>query len=98
MFQESGEDLFNFLPNNQDKSKKRGYHDKETYTCIKKPSRGTKLIRIELYDVENLPAELINCKCHSELCVQYVVKNMFMDDVYKSYRDIVLLIKDKIND
>lgn len=106
MFQESG-DLFNFIPNRElIKEKlnlKRGLNNDDEnmqYSFIKMPSKGSKIIRIELYEIDKLKNtdEPLICKCNAELCVQYVVRNMYSDDVYKTYREIINLIKEKITD
>ncbi|PZC85652.1 uncharacterized protein LOC124644834 [Helicoverpa zea] len=103
-------DLFNFIPmnraaaeQNNDKqlnlegpsSKQLKKSSTAAFTSVKKLTRGAKIIRIEIYDTENFPDHISSlCNCDAELCVQHVVKNVFMDDVYKSVKEIALKVSD----
>lgn len=67
------------------------------FTCVKKLTRGAKVIRIEVYDVESYPDIISSlCNCDAELCVQHVVKNIFMDDIYKSVKDIAVKVSNNM--
>ncbi|PZC79894.1 hypothetical protein B5X24_HaOG215658 [Helicoverpa armigera] len=69
-------------------NKRRG--DDIIYSFIKKPCKGrrSKIIRLQIYDVEEFQ-ESASCNCEASVCAQYVVENIFNDDVYKSARDIL---------
>lgn len=110
-FQDSESDLFNFVPMNTVVGQKNekllnleGPSGKQlkrcstaAFTCVKKLSRCAKVIRIEVYDVENFPDTISSlCKCDAELCVQHVVKNIFMDDIYKSVKEIAVKVSNNI--
>lgn len=66
------------------------------FSYVKKLTRGGgKIIRIEVYDMDSFSDSASSkCKCDAELCIQHVVKNMFMDEIYKTVRDIVVKISE----
>lgn len=67
------------------------------YSFVKKASRGSKIIRIEIYDAKDFDnQEGALCKCKADLCVQHVVKNVIFDDIYKNVKDAVSKIQENI--
>ncbi|RVE52646.1 hypothetical protein evm_002765 [Chilo suppressalis] len=78
-------DMFNFILRNValNSNGKRGPSGSTIYSYIKRPSQGSKVIRIEMYDADKIPEDGNNCKCQAELCVQHVVTNYFMDNIYR---------------
>lgn len=108
MFQDS-EELFNFVPINQpvqqttvqktlNLARKRSKTDQTFYQFIKKPvSRGTKIIKIEIYDTDSFQkSEQPMCNCEADVCVQHVVKTILYDDIYTSTRELIAKIQDDI--
>lgn len=72
------------------------------FSYVKKLTRGPntiggKVIRIEIYDAEKFSdSESSQCKCDADLCIQHVVKNTCMDNIYNSVKDIVVKISDSM--
>lgn len=110
---QDSEELFNFLPRetvslqkpvqknagNENVSRKRTRTDNIVFSFIKKPIiRGTKIIRIEIYDPDNFQkSDQSTCNCEAEICVQHVVKSVLFDDIYKGTKDIINKIQDELD-
>uniref|UniRef100_A0A1E1VYT9 Uncharacterized protein n=1 Tax=Pectinophora gossypiella TaxID=13191 RepID=A0A1E1VYT9_PECGO len=88
------------VDNRHDSSRKRPKNNTALYSFMKKPTRrgGLKIIRIEIYDADKIEnaVEHSMCKCDAELCVQHVVKNILLDDVYKGTRDVINKIEESL--
>ncbi|CAH0717053.1 unnamed protein product, partial [Brenthis ino] len=97
---EDSGDLFRFIPNNpEEKSSKRSADANTLYSYMKIPSKGTKIIRIQIYDVEQLQNnEDKVCKCNANLCIQHVVQNLFRDDIYRDVTKIITQMKEQLSD
>lgn len=78
-------------------SKKRS--GETLYSYIKCPARGTKIIRLEIRDIDDNYFQN-NEKTMSfsdvNICTQYVVENTMLDDIYKNVKDIINKISKKI--
>lgn len=101
------EDLFNFIPTErrvQDGNsspklfRKRKRNDEEQlFSFVKKPSRGFKVIKIEVYDADKFrKLDKGLCDCDAEICVQYVAKSSMGDDIYKCTKDLIDQINENI--
>lgn len=67
------------------------------YNYIKQTAKGTKVIRIEVYNAEQFEnSEDSVCRCAAEICVQHVVKNALFDDVYTKTKDLIGKIQEKM--
>lgn len=50
----------------------------------------SKIIKIEIFDADKIDSSDQNmCKCEAELCAQYAVKNVLLDEVYNLTKDII---------
>lgn len=69
------------------------------YAYIKKPYRNIakKLIKIEIIDGDKLDDCDQICRCDAELCAQYVVKNVVVDDIYQSVRNVINRIEETLS-
>lgn len=77
---------------------KKTKNNSSVFSYAKKRTSGAKVIRIEVYDVESFSNNIDSlCKCDAEICVQHVVKNLYVDDVYKSVRELMTKITDNVN-
>lgn len=54
-----------------------------------------KIIRVQIIDIEDYKEKAL-CNCESTVCAQYVVENVFNDDIYKSAKDIISKIHKKM--
>lgn len=82
-------------------SRKRSNDENIVYSCIKRPiTGGTKLIKIEIYDLTTgdlTSKELAAaCACKADVCVQHVIKNSYMDDVYICMRELITKIENNV--
>ncbi|XP_047041935.1 uncharacterized protein LOC124645979 [Helicoverpa zea] len=106
---DSEEPLFNFVPMeavHSDRNKGNQLHLKRpngednsvtSYTFIKKPALGFKIVRIEIYDAKDfMDREDTLCKCKAELCAQHVVKHVLFDDIYKSANELIQKIQNNL--
>lgn len=79
-------------------NRKRTKNDNVIYSFIKRPARGgSKVIKIEIYEAANFPDctdDRHICNCNAEVCIQHVVKNIFMDEIYRSVKDLLKKIHD----
>lgn len=83
---------------NKKKPSKRSSED-IIYSFIKKPAKGLKVVKIEIYNSDKLKSdEGIHgvCKCTADICVQHVVQNSYMDEIYLNVRDIVAKLEGSI--
>lgn len=101
LFQDSEHSPFNFIStkdveksSNGDggggagSSRKRG-SDEMLYSFVKRPMKGMKTIKIEIYDIcekSNKSTQEIRgiCRCKADICVQHIVQSVFLDDIYLS--------------
>lgn len=59
-------------------------------SSLKTTTRGSKVIRIEIYDASQFQnVEKSVCKCNAEMCAQHVVENIYSDNIYAKVRDIL---------
>lgn len=71
-------------------------NDEALYSYVKRPLKGSKVIRIEIYDAKSFEDRQQNiCKCKADLCVQHVVKNN-MDGIYQSTKELIFKIQENI--
>lgn len=70
--------------------KKKKDHE-TSYFCIKTSKRGSKIIRIEIYDAEIFEnSQNKTCNCDANICMQYVVdSDIFYDDIYNSTKNLM---------
>lgn len=54
-----------------------------------------KIIRVQIIDIEDYK-ESAPCNCEATVCAQYVVENVFKDDILKSANDIINKIHKKM--
>lgn len=108
MFQDTSDQLFNFVPCTSQKRPssekrlnlglKRRAESSTVYSFIKKPHRdgAKKVIKIEIYDSEKINTGEEMCKCNAEICAQYVVKSTLLDNVYEATRNLIEKIESEI--
>lgn len=71
--------------------------EKKLSSHLKITKQGVKVIRIEIYDVEQFRStEESMCRCNAELCAQHVVANVYSDDVYTRIKDILKSIDNSL--
>lgn len=71
------------------------------YSYVKKPMKGLKLIKIEIYDTSESSNRVSSslqkpygiCNCTADICMQHVVQSIFLDDIYSTVIDILSKIK-----
>ncbi|KAL4702088.1 hypothetical protein ACJJTC_005427 [Scirpophaga incertulas] len=66
------------------------------FSFIKTPKRGSKIIRLEIYDLDKFEESpnLKFCECNAKTCTQYVVDsdNLLFDDIYNSAKNLIVKI------
>lgn len=70
-------------------------NEKATYSFIKIPAVGRKIIKLEIYDAEQVPNEGV-CKCAAEICCQHFALNIFKDEIYKAARELIDKMSEQI--
>lgn len=80
-------------------SAKRKKDEKSMFCYIKMRKSGSKMIRVEVYDVknENIPSDLV-CKCNADICMQHVVEsdNIAFDEIYNTTKNLITKIQKQI--
>lgn len=81
-------------------TQKKKKENEPLYSYIKRSKQGKKIVRLEVYDAENIEniQTAILCKCNADVCMQYVVDNdnMYFDDVYNSVKSLMTKIQNSI--
>lgn len=83
---------------NQRSASSRKRPHEESISFVKKSSPGgVKILKIEIYD-PNVEPQLRTkvCECKAEKCVQYAVRSIIMDDIYRKVQDIIAEVTDDI--
>lgn len=65
------------------------------YSHVKIPMKGHKIIKLEIYDAEKMEGDNL-CKCDAEICCQHVVKNLFLDEIYRSAQNLISKMTESI--
>lgn len=80
-------------------AKKKKKDEKTMYCSIRMRKCGSKMIRVEVYDVknENIPSDLV-CKCNADICMQHVVdsENIAFDEIYNTTKNLITKIQKQL--
>lgn len=81
-------------------SRKISKNKRIIYSYIKKPiTRPSKIIRIQIFDAENFEqkdSSMCNHYCEAEVCAQHVVKNIILDDIFSSTKELINKIQENM--
>lgn len=70
------------------------------HSYIKRPKHGTKIVRLEIYDVDKIDniQSRVFCECNAEVCMQYVVDNdnMYFDEIYNAVKSLMSKIQNSM--
>lgn len=61
----------------------------DLHSFIKIPVQGRKVLKLEIYNADDIKCDEMFCKCNAEICCQHVVKNIFKDEIYSLARELI---------